>query len=281
MKVVVLGAHGQLGQAVVERLSSRYAVTGCTRQQVDLADSSQVRSYLLDQRPRAIINCVAYNNVDGAEDDPRTALEVNAFAVRTLARIATDIDAVLVHYSTDFVFSGSATEPYSEDETPEPQSVYAQSKLIGEWMAAICPKHYVLRVESLFGGARARSSVDAIVAALRDGRSARVFSDRWVSPSFVDDVSEATEFLLERSPGFGLYHCVNSGATTWLSVGEEIARLLDKTGESLVPVSVADVKLRALRPRYAALSNAKLAAAGFVMPTWQNALERYLTRVDA
>ena len=281
MKVVVLGANGQLGQSMMERLTPRHSVTPCTRQQVDLADSSEVRAFMLDERPQAIVNCAAYNNVDGAEDDPRVALEVNAFAVRTLARAAADLDAIFVHYSTDFVFSGAASEPYSEDETPEPQSVYAQSKLIGEWMAAICPKHYVLRVESLFGGPHARSSVDTIVAALRDGRSARVFSDRWVSPSFVDDVAEATEFVLRQSPPFGLYHCVNTGATTWLAVGEEIARLLDKDGDSLVPVSISDVKLRALRPRYAALSNRKLANAGFAMPTWQNALERYLVRVNA
>jgi dTDP-4-dehydrorhamnose reductase len=281
MKVVVLGANGQLGQSMMERLTPRHSVTPCTRQQVDMANSSAVRAFMLEQRPQAIVNCAAYNNVDGAEDDPRVALEVNAFAVRTLARAAADLDATLVHYSTDFVFNGAATDPYTEDETPEPQSVYAQSKLIGEWMAAICPKHYVLRVESLFGGPHARSSVDTIVAALRDGRSARVFSDRWVSPSFVDDVAEATEFVLRHSTPFGLYHCVNTGATTWLAVGEEIARLLDKDTDSLVPVSVSDVKLRALRPRYAALSNRKLANAGFAMPTWQNALERYLVRVNA
>ncbi len=124
---------------------------------------SQVRALLLSHRPQAIINCAAYNNVDGAEDDQRTAIEVNGLAVRTLARAAADVDAILVHYSTDFVFSGSASEPYTEDDTPEPQSVYSQSKLIGEWMATICPKHYVLRVESLFGGPAARSSVDVIV----------------------------------------------------------------------------------------------------------------------
>jgi dTDP-4-dehydrorhamnose reductase len=281
MNVVVLGANGQLGRSIVARWSSQHDVTGCTREQADLANPSQLRALVLSCRPQVVINCAAYNNVDGAEDDPRMAIEVNGLAVRTLATAAADIDAVLVHYSTDFVFSGSASEPYNETETPEPQSVYAQSKLIGEWMATICPKHYVLRVESLFGGPGARSSVDVIVAALRDGRSARVFSDRWVSPSFVDDVADATAFVLRDSTPFGLYHCVNSGAATWLQVGEEIARLLNRDSDALVPVSVADVKLRAFRPRYAALSNTKLARAGFAMPTWQNALERYLKRADA
>jgi dTDP-4-dehydrorhamnose reductase len=281
MNMVVLGANGQLGRSIVSRLSSEHVVTACTRRDVDLAIPSQVRDFVRARRPDAIVNCAAYNNVDGAEEDPRTALEVNALAVRTLARAAADVGAVLVHYSTDFVFNGSASEPYTEEETPEPQSVYAQSKLIGEWMAAICPKHYVLRVESLFGGPGARSSVDLIVAALRDGRTARVFSDRWVSPSFVDDVADATAFCLEDLIPFALYHCVNTGAATWLQVGEEIARLLNRGSDALIPVSVADVRLRALRPRYAALSNSKLAGAGFEMPTWQDALARYLKRADA
>ncbi|MGH9387481.1 MAG: dTDP-4-dehydrorhamnose reductase [Vicinamibacterales bacterium] len=297
MNVVVFGANGQLGQSIVARLSSRYAVTACTRQQVDVANHDQVRAFTLDLGPHAIINCAAYNNVDAAEDDPRAAFEVNALAVRTLSRAAGDAGAVFVHYSTDFVFNGSANEPYTEEETPEPQSVYAQSKLVGEWMAAICPRHYVLRVESLFGGPLARSSVDTIIAALRDGRSARVFTDRWVSPSFVDDVVEATAFLLSQStnhgpqtapsgvegssPAFGLYHCVNTGAATWLEVGREVARLLNRPADALAPVAMADVTLRALRPRYAALDNTKLAQAGFAMPTWQDALARYLERADA
>lgn len=281
MRVVVVGASGQLGQAIVARLSSVHAVTAGTRQHADLTKPADARAFIGDQRPDAIINCAAYNNVDGAEDDPRTALDVNAFAVRTLARAACDVGAVLIHYSTDFVFSGSASHPYSEDETPEPQSVYAQSKLIGEWMAATWPKHYVLRVESLFGGLRARSSVNTIVRALRDGRSARVFRDRWVSPSYVADVADATAFLLEDSRPFGLYHCVNTGAATWLEVGREVAKLLDQPESALEPVSIDEVELRAQRPRYAALSNRKLAAAGFAMPSWQDALARYLQRAHA
>jgi dTDP-4-dehydrorhamnose reductase len=281
MNVLVLGADGQLGQSIVARLSPRHTVTTATRQQADLANPHDVRAFTLVHRPHVVINCAAYNNVDGAEEDPRTAFEVNAFAVRTVAHAAAELDAVLVHYSTDFVFNGAASEPYTEEETPEPQSVYAQSKLVGEWMAAIWPKHYVLRVESLFGGSRARSSVDTIIAALRGGRSARVFTDRWVSPSFVDDVAEATEFLVTGDAAFGLYHCVNSGVATWLEVGREIARLLDRPADALAPVSTGDVALRAVRPRYAALDNTKLARAGFAMPTWQNALARYLERAAA
>ena len=278
MKVLVVGAAGQLGQALVAKFAGEHDVTAATRRDVDLSDHRALRAFVMDRKPAAVINCAAYTNVDGAEDEQETALDVNAFAVRTLARATTELDAVLVHYSTDFVFSGTAAAPYTEDDPPEPQGVYAQSKLLGEWIAADNPRHYVLRVESLFGGPRARSSVDKIADAVRAGQEAPVFVDRVVSPSFVDDVVDATGHLLRSKSAAGLYHCVNTGFGTWLDVGREIARLLDQPDTTLKPVSVRDVKLRAPRPQFAALSNVKLAHAGYAMPSWQDALQRYLSR---
>jgi dTDP-4-dehydrorhamnose reductase len=281
MKVVVVGAAGQLGQALVAKFAGEHEVTPATRHDVDLTNHRALRAFVMDRQPAAVINCAAYTNVDGAEDEQETALDINAFAVRTLARATTELGAVLVHYSTDFVFAGAAATPYTEDDAPEPQSVYAQSKLLGEWIAADNPRHYVLRVESLFGGPNARSSVDRIAGAVRAGRQAPVFTDRVVSPSFVDDVVDATAHLLRSRSPAGLYHCVNTGSGTWLDVGREIARLLGQPETTLKPMSVHDVKLRARRPQYAALSNAKLARAGHAMPSWQDALQRYITRGSA
>jgi dTDP-4-dehydrorhamnose reductase len=278
MRVLVIGAAGQLGQAAVARLSSRHEVATATRQDVDLRDHAALRAFVLRHKPEAIINCTAFNNVDGAEDAARIALEINAMAVRTLARSAADLDAVFFHFSTDFVFDGTASAPYTETDDPEPQSVYGQSKLVGEWLASAAPKHYVFRVESLFGGPHKRSSIDKIVATVRAGTDTPVFADRFVSPSFVEDVAEAVTYTLEACLPFGLYHCVNGGVATWLEVGREIARQLDRPETLLKPLSVNDVKLRAARPRYAALSNAKLAAAGFAMPSWPDAIARYLHR---
>jgi dTDP-4-dehydrorhamnose reductase len=134
----------------------------------------------------------------------------------------------------------------------------------------------VLRVESLFGGAKRRSSIDRIVDAMARGEPARVFVDRTVSPSYVQDVAEATWTLMRTGAPHGLYHCVNSGHTTWHGLAEELVRLRGRDA-ALVPVRVADVPMRARRPQYAALSNAKLINAGVPMPTWQDALRRYLT----
>jgi len=280
-KVLVVGAAGQLGQAMVARLAREYAVTPCTRADVDLTDHAAVIDFITRAAPDAIVNCASYNDVDGAEQHQQRAFAVNAFVPRTLARAAEAVDAVLVHYSTDFVFAGTATRPHTEDDAPEPQSVYAQSKLVGEWMAADWRRHFVVRVESLFGGAQARSSVDRIVDAVRRGAEAPVFFDRVTSPSYIEDVAGAAAHLLAGDAAFGLYHCVNSGHATWLELGQEIARVLDRPAAALKPVSVDSVAWKARRPRYAALSNQKLAEAGYAMPTWQDAIARHLRHGSA
>ena len=276
MRLLVCGASGQLGAAIVKMFTNRADVVPMTRAALDIADAAAVGRAVADASPEAIVNCAAYNDVDGAEDDASTALSANAIGVLTLARAARSRGATFVHYSTDFVFDGTLDRPYTEDDEPKPQSVYAASKLLGEWFAADAPSHYVLRVESQFGGPRRRSTVDRIVDAVRDGKPARVFVDRTVSPSYVEDVAGATARLLALRPASGVYHCVNSGWTTWYELAKRIVEILDRPAE-LVPVRVADVPLRARRPQYAALSNRKLRDAGIEMPSWEEALARYLT----
>jgi dTDP-4-dehydrorhamnose reductase len=162
--------------------------------------------------------------------------------------------------------------------------VYAASKMLGEWFAMDVPGSYVLRVESLFGrapgGRPAKGSVEAIANGLRTGRRQKVFQDRTVSPTYVPDAALATRTLVERHAPFGLYHCVNSGHVTWLDFAREAARLLGVAGD-FEPVRLADMKLRAERPVYCALSNAKLSGVGVHMPTWQDALARYLKTESA
>jgi dTDP-4-dehydrorhamnose reductase len=273
---LVVGAGGQLGEAMTDQLSVRHAVVPVTRRELDVTSAEAVLALATDVMPDVIVNCSAYTNVDGAEDDPVAALEVNAMAVRLLARAAAQIDATLVHYSTDFVFDGATDRPYTELDAPNPRGTYAMSKLLGEWFAADAPRHYVLRVESLFGGARARSSVDRIVENLRAGNPIRAFVDRSVSPSFVDDVVMATSELLRMPAPCGVYHCVNSGFTNWVGIARELARLVDRPDAAIDAVQMAAAGLRAPRPLFAALSNQKLVDAGIAMPTWQDALRRYV-----
>jgi len=280
MRILVVGAAGRLGSAVVRRFAEWAEVTGTAREELDVCDRRAVLERVAGLRPAAIVNCTAYNDVDGAEDEPVEALNVNAFAVRNLAEAARSVDATLVHYSTDFVFDGAIDRPYTEEDAPNPRSTYACSKLLGEWLATGAPRHYVLRVESLFGssaGPDRPTSVDRIVEAIVARREVRVFVDRTVSPSYDDDVVWATRVLLESRAASGLYHCVNSGSCTWEALALEVGRQI-RVEPRLVPIRMADVAMRARRPLYCALANARLAAAGASMPTWENALARHLSR---
>ena len=275
--VMVTGAAGQLGEAMSAQLGARHEVVAFDRAALNLANADAALDAVAAICPDVIINCAAYTDVDGAERDPSAALVANAWAVRTLARASLEINATLVHFSTDFVFDGSQERPYTEDDAPNPRGAYASSKLIGEWFAAGVPSHYVLRVESLFGGPRARSSVDKILDNLKAGREVRAFEDRTVSPSFVDDVVTATMALLEQKAPTGVYHCVNTGWTTWSGLARELAQLIHRPDAEIVDIPMANASLVAPRPKFAALSNDKLAAQGIAMPTWQDALRRHVS----
>jgi dTDP-4-dehydrorhamnose reductase len=282
MRVIVTGAHGQLGAAIVHEFGPTHEVTALDHEDLDVTDDAAVAETMDALRPDVIVNAVAYNDVDGAEDHPVDALNGNAFAVQALARAAERAGAALVHYSSDFVFDGTRSRPYTEDDRPNPRSVYATSKLLGDWFAADASRHYVLRVESLFGqapGARqAKGSIAAILNTLVAGGEPRVFEDRTISPTYVVDAARATRQLVERQAPPGLYHCVNTGQCTWLELARELARQLGAQPR-FIQVRMADVALRAERPRYCALSNEKLRAFGVSMPTWQEALARYLQTV--
>ena len=279
--LVITGAAGQLGQTLVESLAGEWRTVGLTRRDLDVTDGREVLRTMADLKPCAIVNCSAFNAVDRAEDEPEESFHVNALAVANLARAAEAAGATLVHYSSDFVFDGETDRPYREEDAPRPRGTYAASKLVGEWLARDAADHYVLRVESLFGGVyKLTSSVDRIIEALQSGTTVPVFLDRVVSPSYVVDVASATAHLLRCRAPVGVYHCVNTGSCTWLQLGEEIARQLHVEA-SLQPIRMSELPLRAPRPRYGALSNEKLRLTGCEMPTWQSALQRHLARYQA
>jgi dTDP-4-dehydrorhamnose reductase len=279
MRVLVTGKEGLLGSAIVREFSSVAEVVGVGHQELDVSDQRGVQATIADIKPDLVVNCAAYNDVDGAEDHPANALEVNAFGALALAGACAQSNAALVHYSSDFVFDGEKDSPYTEDDEPNPRGAYAASKLLGDWFALDAPRSWVLRVESLFGtpapGGTRLGSLGSILEAIRKRDEVRVFTDRTVSPSYTADVARATRELLDREAPPGLYHCVNSGAATWVEIATEAARLIGLPLR-MKQVTLETAGLKARRPRYCALSNAKLASVGILMPTWQDALARYV-----
>jgi dTDP-4-dehydrorhamnose reductase len=285
-RVLVTGANGQLASFIVQAFAD-CEVVAHTRQSLDVTDPGAVARAVAAASPHLIVNCAAFNDVDGAESRAVEALAINAFAARSLSRAAEAAGATLVHYSTDFVLNSDTREPHGEDVRPRPRGVYASSKLLGEWFATGSPsgsdasgsRAYVLRVESLFGSpvgwTGRRGTLDHIVDGLQQGREVRVFTDRIVSPSYSKDVAAATRHLVTTGAPPGLYHCVNDGHASWHDIAAEAARILG-VAPRLVPITVTQLPLRVPRPIFCALSTKKLAAAGFPMPTWQDGLRRWL-----
>lgn len=279
MRVLVTGARGLLGAAIAREFQRDGEVHAFGHAQLDVSDEPAVMAGVGAVRPDVIINCAAYNNVDGAEEDAQSALEANAFGVLSLSRAARSNGATLVHYGTDFVFDGETDRPYVESDEPRPLSVYGASKLLGEWFTLETPGAYVLRVESLFGhpgpaGSR-RGSLAAIIERIKAGDDVPVFVDRMVSPSYTADVAAATRQLVAAHAAPGLYHCVNDGAASWADIAAEAARLLGRPLR-IKPITLETAGLRAARPRYCAMTPAKLASVGIDMPDWKDALRRYV-----
>jgi dTDP-4-dehydrorhamnose reductase len=273
--ILVTGARGQLGAACVAQWSGSAHAVGVDMDTLDITREADVASFTRRMRPSLIINCAAFNDVDGAERAPEQARLVNFEAVRTLARVAEECGATLVHYSTDFVFDGTREEPYVEEDLPAPTSVYGSSKMLGEGAAASVERHYVLRLSSLYGGHTRKSGVDWMVRQASLGQPVRAFADRTVSPSYVPDVARITMALVERRAPYGLYHC---GSTGWCTWSELAAHVLERVGrpDLLQAVPFVPSEYRAVRPRHCALANRRLGREGLAPLHWRAALDHYL-----
>jgi dTDP-4-dehydrorhamnose reductase len=277
----VIGASGRLGGVVAkELLQTGYTVSSLDFPDFDITNASQVSSVFRWLNPDVIVNCSAYNAVDAAESNVSAAFALNAHGPSYLAAAAKRCNAMLVHYSTDFVFDGESDRPYTEDDPVNPLSVYGASKKAGEDESRQAPRHFILRLESLFGGsglAGHQATVDYFLNAILGGVKLRAACDRTTSPSYVPDVVRATLELIKCDAGYGTYHCVNSGFTTWDELAREIARQLGVSID-VEALTSEGLKTSAKRPKYCALSNAKLAALGIRMPSWQSAIQRHLVR---
>ena len=228
-----------------------------------------------------MINAAAYNHVDQAENDIGTALRVNALAVRSMALACAEIGAVLVHYSTDYVFGGDRDSPYTETDAPAPQSSYGVSKLVGELFAhAFCPSHYVLRVAGVYGPpgrfTNRGNFAEFVLRKCAEGASLRIVDDQIATPTFGTALAARSLDIVERKIPFGVYHLAGGEPVSWYGFARRIVSLAGCNAD-LEPINHKQYQSKARRPRYAALSNAAVEAAGITpMPSIDAAIAEYL-----
>jgi dTDP-4-dehydrorhamnose reductase len=279
-RAVVFGASGQLGVELVRELRTRqYEVKGLDRAQVDITDPAAVESALAGFDAQIVFNSAAYNQVDVAEKEPQAAFLVNALAVRNLALACRQVDALLVHFSTDYVFDGEARHPYVEDDPTHPLGAYAVSKLAGELYAqAYLEKVLVVRTSGVFGPGgldTARGNfVELMLRLAGSGQPIRVVEDHVASPTFAPLLAARTIDLVERKQS-GVFHVGGGMPSSWF----QFARMIfDAAGVQpmVLATNAREYRTPARRPRYSPLSNAKMERAGLEpMPPLPQVLTAY------
>jgi dTDP-4-dehydrorhamnose reductase len=273
--VVVLGSKGNLGGQLL-KLYPRAA--GWDREDIDVTDFPSLHARIAGMAcvPDAIINCVAFNDVDGAEERPEQAFLLNAELPGELARIACELGVPLVHYSTNYVFDGVKGE-YAEGDAPAPLSVYGRSKLLGERrIAEHGGQWYVVRTAVIFGpkgeSALSKKSFVDIMLDLSEKRDAiEVVSDEINNLTYAPDLAEATGRLLATPPASGIYHLTNSGGASWFECAREVFRIAGRK-TTAIPVPAARFPRKASRPAKALLLNTKQP----LLRPWQEALREFL-----
>lgn len=276
-KVLVLGAKGTLGGQLMRLYPN---ATGWDREDVDVLDAAALRTRLdgLGFVPGAVINCVAFNDVDGAEDRPEQALALNAEFPGRLAQWTREKGVPLVHYSTNYVFDGKHGE-YQEADPPAPLSNYGRSKWRGEQLVAENGgRWYVLRTAVIFGPKgeselSKKSFVDIMVDLSAKRDTIEAVSDEVNSVTYAVDLAAQTRDLLETAPAPGIYHVANSGSASWFDFAREIYRITGK-GTTVLPVPSTRFPRKAMRPARAVLLNTKLPP----LRPWQEALAAFLAQ---
>jgi dTDP-4-dehydrorhamnose reductase len=274
MRLLVTGGAGMLGRAVTEAATRLgHEVTSLARADLDITDPDRVRRAVGAARPRAVINCAAWTDVDGAEEHEREATAINGAGAGNVARAAEEAGARIVHVSTDYVFDGTKTAPWVESDPVGPIGAYGRSKLAGEQeVAAAGPAHAIVRTAWLFG-AFGRNFVDTMLELGRERDEVSVVTDQVGNPTWTVHLAEALVELAERDGDVGVFHAAAAGSCTWYELAVEV---FDRAGEScrVRPTTSDRFPRPARRPAYSVLGTERDEAPS--LPTWQEGVEGYL-----
>jgi len=273
--ILILGARGMLAQDLAKVFQKEEPVLWDI-ENLDITDRKMVDKRIGELKPNLIINAAAYTNVDKAETEKKMAFEINNKAVGYLAKIAVKTGAILIHFSTDYVFGQEKKEGYKERDIPKnPTSVYGESKLKGEEkiLKEGGLKYYLIRSSWLFGPSTERkykNFVEIILNLAFKNKEIKVVNDQFGKPSYTLDVAKRVKFLIENKKPFGIYHLVNEESTTWYEFAKNIIKIVGLKTQ-IIPCKTEEFLRLAKRPKYSILLNTKLPK----LRSWKEALKDY------
>lgn len=294
-RVLIAGREGQVGWELKNMLSPSWEVVACNRQSFDLSDASMMRNVIREVRPHILINAAAYTAVDKAESDEDAAYKINAVAAGIMAEEAKAIGALFIHYSTDYIFDGTAAYPYHEDDANSPQNAYGRSKVAGEAaVIATSGKHLIFRTSWVYGS-RGKNFLLTMLRLGAERDSLRIVADQIGAPTWSRSIARGTmqsmtAFEKGRGNGSGVYHMTCQGMTSWYGFADEIfcqAEIMHSMNNLRYPlprleaISTSEYPLPARRPQYSVLSNSKLKESfGVTLPEWKEALHDCMKEIN-
>ncbi|MDW2798666.1 dTDP-4-dehydrorhamnose reductase [Clostridium boliviensis] len=280
MKVLVTGVKGQLGYDVVNELKKRnHEAVGVDIEEMDITDGESVNRVIREAAPDAVIHCAAYTAVDAAEENEDICRNVNARGTGNIARVCKDLDIRMMYISTDYVFDGQGTRPWEPDDHREPLNVYGQTKYEGELeVEENLEKYFIVRIAWVFG-VNGRNFIKTMLNLGKTRDKLNVVADQVGSPTYTFDLARLLVDMIETEK-YGRYHATNEGLCSWYDFACEIFKQAGMK-VTVEPVTSDQFPVKAKRPMNSRMSKDKLKENGFEpLPSWQDALRRYLTAIE-
>lgn len=291
-RILLLGGTGQVGWELRRTLATLGEVFAPPRAEADVEDADALRAVVRDARPAAVVNAAAYTAVDRAEEEPARARRINTAAPRALAEEAAKLGALMVHFSTDYVFNGESERPYREDDATDPLGVYGATKRDGETaVRQVGGPHLIFRTSWIYG-LRGHNFLRTMLRLAREREELRIVDDQWGAPTWSRMIAEATAHVMSRcadgrtfalpAEHSGLYHLTAAGKTTWCGFAaallERDPARAEQRCHGVLPISTAEYPTPARRPRNSVLDNTKLQRTFHVrLPHWKEQLDLCLT----
>lgn len=279
MRILVTGVKGQLGYDVMNELAKRgHTGIGVDVEEMDITDAAKVEQVIKESEVEAVIHCAAYTAVDAAEDNAELCHKINAEGTENIAKVCKELDLKMIYISTDYVFNGEGTRPWEPDDEREPLNVYGQAKYEGELaVEKYLEKYYIVRIAWVFG-VNGKNFIKTMLNLSETHDELSVVNDQIGSPTYTYDLAKLLVDMVETDK-YGRYHATNEGLCTWYEFATEIFRQAGKE-ITVHPVTSEQFPSKAKRPHNSRMSKDKLEANGFDrLPTWQDALNRYLKAI--